>query len=102
MPAQPTNSSQNTGLVVVVVGIFMVIIAFLAVTYLNSDTIKENQSKNSEKGAADRADLTQITCALWDSVGDPKKVAPKIVIKIEAVCGDTRSPVRVSPSPLKG
>jgi hypothetical protein len=102
MPAQPTNSSQNTGLVVVVVGIFMVIIAFLAVTYLNSDTIKDNQSKNSEKGQVDRADLTQITCALWDSVGDPKTVDPKIVAKIETICEGTRSPVRVSPSPLKG
>jgi len=87
MPAQPVNSSQNTGLVVIVVGIFMVIIAFLAVTYLNSDTIKENQTKNSQKGAVERADLTQITCALWNSVGDPKKVDPKIVVKVEAVCG---------------
>lgn len=87
MPAQPANSSQNTGLVVIVVGIFMVIIAFLAVTYLNSDTIKENQDRNSQKGAVERADLTQITCALWNSVGDPEKIEPEIVKKIEAVCG---------------
>ncbi len=88
MPAQPTNSSQNTGLVVIVVGIFMVIIAFLAVTYLNSDTIKENQDKNSQIGQQDRADLTQITCALWTSVGDPKKVPADIVAKVEKVCGE--------------
>jgi hypothetical protein len=86
MPSQPANSSQNTGLVVIVVGIFMVIIAFLAVTYLNSDTIKQNQTKNSQIGQQDRADLTQITCALWNSVGDPKKVSPTIKAKVEAVC----------------
>lgn len=86
MPSQPANSSQNTGLVVIVVGIFMVIIAFLAVTYLNSDTIKQNQTKNSQIGQQDRADLTQITCALWNSVGDPKKVSPTIRAKVEAVC----------------
>lgn len=88
MPAQPTNSSQNTGLVVIVVGIFMVIIAFLAVTYLNSDTIKDNQNRNSERGVTERADLTQITCALWNSVGDPEKVDPEIVTKVETVCGE--------------
>lgn len=87
MPAQPTNPSQNTGLVVIVVGIFMVIIAFLAVTYLNSDSIKDNQTKNSEKGSAERADQTQIVCALWNSVGDPKRIEPEILKKIEAVCG---------------
>lgn len=87
MPAQPTNPSQNTGLVVIVVGIFMVIMAFLAVTYLNSDTIRDNQNKNSEKSSVERADQTQIVCALWNSVGDPKKVDPAIVKKIEAVCG---------------
>lgn len=88
MPAQPTNSAQNTGLVVIVVGIFMVIIAFLAVTYLNSDSIKQNQTKNSQIGQQDRADITQITCALWTSVGDPKKVDPKLVAKIEKLCKD--------------
>ncbi len=86
MSGQPTNSSQNTGLVVIVVGIFMVIIAFLAVTYLNSDTIKQNQTKNSQVGQQDRADLTQITCALWNSVGDPKKVDPVTVAKVKKVC----------------
>lgn len=86
MPGQPTNSSQNTGLVVIVVGIFMVIIAFLAVTYLNSDTIKSNQTKNSQIGQQDRADLTQITCALWKSVGDPKKVSPSVVAAVQKVC----------------
>lgn len=85
--AQPANSGQNTGLVVIVVGIFMVIIAFLAVTYLNSDTIKENQNRNSQKGATDREELTQITCALWRSVGDPKKVEPEVLDKVRAVCG---------------
>lgn len=88
MPAQPTNSSQNTGLVVIVVGIFMVIIAFLVVTYLNSDTIRQNQNRNSQIGQQDRADLTQITCALWSSVGDPKKVSPEIVAKVKKVCED--------------
>jgi flagellar basal body-associated protein FliL len=86
MSGQPTNSSQNTGLVVIIVGIFMVIIAFLAVTYLNSDTIKSNQTKNSQVGQQDRADLTQITCALWTSIGDPKKVDPAVVAKVEKVC----------------
>lgn len=86
MPAQPTNSSQNTGLVVIVVGIFMVIIAFLAVTYLNSDTIKENQDKNSQRGQTERTSLIQVTCALWASVGDPARVDPKISADIKALC----------------
>lgn len=86
MPTQSANTNQNTGLVVIVVGIFMVIIAFLAVTYLNSDSIKTNQDKNSQRAANDRSDLTDITCALWDSVGDRSKVAPTLVEKVEKVC----------------
>jgi len=84
--AQPANSGQNTGLIVFVVGVFMVIIAFVAVTYLNSNTIKENQDSNSQKSTTERADLTQITCALWRSVGDPKKVDPDVLAKVRAVC----------------
>lgn len=87
MPAQPANSSQNTGLVVIVVGIFMVIIAFLAVTYLNSDTIKQNQDKDSQKSQVERANLTQVTCALWKSVGDPKSVDADLLKKVQALCG---------------
>lgn len=87
MPAQPTNHSQNTGLVVIVVGIFMVIIAFLAVTYLNSDTIRENQDKNAKKGQTERSSLIQTTCALWASVGDPSKVEPEVVANIKETCG---------------
>lgn len=87
--AQPANSGQNTGLIVFVVGVFMVIIAFVAVTYLNSDTIKQNQTKNSQIGQQDRADLTQITCALWKSVGNPEKVDPDVLSKVREVCGQT-------------
>lgn len=87
MPAQPVSSAQNTGLVVIVVGIFMLIIAFLAVTYLNSDTIKSNQDRNSQKSQEERADLTQITCALWQSIGDPEKVDPSTTQKVQTLCG---------------
>lgn len=86
MPAQPTNSSQNTGLVVIVVGIFMVIIAFLVVTYLNSDAIKSSQSRNNQKAVSERSDLTDITCALWKSVGNPNKVDPAVVAKVRVAC----------------
>lgn len=86
MPTQPTNAAQNTGLVVIVVGIFMVVIAFLAVTYLNSDAIKSNQNKNNQKATTDRSDLTTITCGLWKSVGDPSKVDPSVVAKVRTVC----------------
>lgn len=87
MPAQPTTSSQNTGLVVIVVGIFMVIIAFLAVTYLNSGTIQENQKETSQQGKEERADLVQVTCALWNSVGEPGSVDTKTLTQVEALCG---------------
>jgi hypothetical protein len=86
VPAQPINSSQNTGLVVIVVGIFMVIMAFLAVTYFNSDAIKTSQSKNDRKASTDRSDLTTITCALWDSMGDPDRVDQEIVQEVQAIC----------------
>ncbi len=86
MPAQPTSTGQNTGLVVIVVGIFMVIIAFLAVTYLNSDTIRDNQKKNSEKSTVERANLTQITCALWQADQDHKDVDPALEKAVDAVC----------------
>jgi hypothetical protein len=86
VPAQPTNSAQNTGLVVIVVGIFMVIMAFLAVTYFNSDSIKTNQDKNSRRAVTERSELTDITCALWKSVGDSTTVDPEVLKKIEAVC----------------
>jgi len=85
---QPVNSGQNTGLVVIIVGIFMVIVAFLAVTYLNSDTIRENQDTNSTRSREERADLTQITCAIWQSVGEPKSVDQAMADKILAVCGE--------------
>lgn len=94
MPAQPTNHSQNIGLVVIVIGIFMVIVSFVAVTYLNGskiDTVKTNQ----KVGAAERGDLTDITCALWRSIGDPAKVEPTLRASVEAVC----SGVSASPTP---
>jgi hypothetical protein len=86
VPAQPTNPAQNTGLVIIVVGIFMVIITFLAVTYLNSDAIKTKQDKNSQSASTQRSDLLQITCALWDSVGEPEEVDPAVAAKVRAVC----------------
>ena len=86
MPTQPTNSAQNTGLIVIVVGIFMVIVAFLAVSYLTSDDIRTTQDKTSRKAADERSDLTQITCALWKSVGDPGSVEPEIAQKVQTIC----------------
>lgn len=87
--AQPANSGQNTGLIVFVVGVFMVIIAFVAVTYLNSDTIKENQDKNSQNSQDQRTDQLQVSCALWQSTGDPKKLDPVLLSKIQSICGQT-------------
>lgn len=90
MPAQPVSSSQNTGLVVIVVGIFMVVMTFLAVTYINSDTIKNNQDKNSQRGVIERADLTDVTCALWHSVGKPDALDAATLAKVKKVCGAAR------------
>ncbi len=89
MAAQPANSGQNTGLIVFVVGVFMVIIAFVAVTYLNSDTIKENQDKNSQTSQTQRSDLTQITCAIWRSTGVPKNLDAETLKRVRDVCGPT-------------
>lgn len=86
MPAQPTSSSQNTGLVIIVVGIFMVIIAFLAVTYLNSDQIRDNQDKNSQRSQIERSDLTKLTCALWEDLAKDKASDPKTVEDLSAIC----------------
>jgi hypothetical protein len=89
MSTQPTTPSQNTGLIVLVVGIFMVIVAFVAVTYFNGskiDTIKTNQTKNNQVGKAERGDLTDITCALWRSIGDPSRVDPTLRSQVESVC----------------
>jgi hypothetical protein len=96
MSVQPTSPSQNTGLIVLVVGIFMVIVAFVAVTYFNGskiDTIKNNQSKNSQVSTVERGNLTDITCALWRSVGNPSLVDPTLRTQVEGVCaGQTASP----------
>lgn len=89
MPAQSTSTGQNTGLIVMCVGIFMVIIAFLAVTYLNSDTIRTNQEKNSQKSSTERANLTQITCALWQADRDHSKVSPDLAKAVSAVCTES-------------
>jgi flagellar basal body-associated protein FliL len=97
-PTRPSSHSQNTGLIVLVVGIFMVIIAFVAVTYLTGskiDTIKTTQDKNSQVGKAERGSLTDITCALWRSVGDPGRVSATLRAEVESVCAS----VRVTPSP---
>lgn len=110
MPAQPTSPSQNTGLIVLVVGIFMVVTAFVAATYLNGskiDTIKSNQNKNSQIGKVERGSLTDITCALWKTVGDPARIDPALRAQVESVCSaptatPARSPVRTTASPLKG
>lgn len=95
-PVQPTSHSQNTGLIVLVVGIFMVIVAFVAVTYLNSskiDTVKSTQDKNSQIGKKERSDITDITCALWRSIGDPSRVDPGLRASVEAICSaQTASP----------
>jgi len=91
MATQPTSPSQNTGLIVLIVGTFMVIIAFLVATYLNGsklDTIKSTQNKNSQVGKAERGNLTDITCALWRSIGDPSKVDPTLRAEVEAVCSE--------------
>lgn len=88
-PAQPTSHSQNTGLIVLVVGIFMVIVAFVAVTYLNSnkiDNVRSTQDKNSQVGKAERGNLTDITCALWRSVGDSSRVTADLRAQVEKIC----------------
>lgn len=93
MPAQPAPS-QNTGLIVLVVGIFMVIVAFVAVTYFNGskiDTIKNNQTRNSQVGAVERGNLTDITCALWRSVGNPARLDRALRVQVESVCAATGS-----------
>lgn len=99
VPAQPTSHNQNTGLIVLVVGIFMVIVAFVAVTYFNGskiDTIKTTQDKNSQVGRVERGNLTDITCALWRSIGDPARVDPTLRAQVEAVC--SASAPAVTPS----
>lgn len=98
-PIQPTSHNQNTGLIVLVVGIFMVTIAFVAVTYFNGskiDTIKNTQDKNSQVGKTERGNLTDITCALWRSIGDPSHVDPTLRAQVESVCSAASSS---SPSP---
>lgn len=100
MPSQPTSPSQNTGLIVLVVGIFMVILAFVAVTYFNGskiDTIRTNQNKNSQVGKVERGNLTDITCALWRSIGDPNRVGATLRAQVEAVCADATGSPTVSP-----
>jgi flagellar basal body-associated protein FliL len=89
MAAPPARPSQNTGLIVLVVGIFMIIIAFGAVTYLNGNvnTVKQNQTKNSQVGQTERTALTAITCALWHSVGTPTRIDTTLRASVEAVCG---------------
>lgn len=97
--APPVSHSQNLGLIVLVVGIFMVIITFVSVTYLNGnkiDTIKSTQDKNSQVGKAERGNLTDITCALWRSIGDPARVDAALRAQVEAVCSTAASP---TPSP---
>lgn len=93
-PTPPTSHNQNLGLVVLVVGIFMVIITFVSVTYLNGnkiDTIKSTQDKNSQVGKAERGNLTDITCALWRSIGDPGRVDGTLRAQVEAVCASAAS-----------
>jgi flagellar basal body-associated protein FliL len=92
---QPTSHSQNLGLVVLVVGIFMVIITFVSVSYFNGnkiDTIKTTQDKNSQVGKAERGNLTDITCALWRSIGDPRRVDATLRAQVEAVCASAATP----------
>ncbi len=90
MAARPATS-QNTGLIVLVVGIFMVVIALVAVTYLNGNvsSIRQSQDKNSQVGKTERADLTDITCALWKSVGTTASLGPALRASVESVCGAT-------------
>lgn len=90
MPARPA-ASQNTGLIILVVGIFMVVITLVAVTYFHSNVtdIKQNQNKNSQVGKTERADLTDITCALWESVGTPVRLTATLRASVESVCGST-------------
>lgn len=98
-PAPTTSHPQNTGLIVLIVGIFMVIVAFVAVTYFNGskiDTIKSTQDKNSQVGKTERGNLTDITCALWHSIGDPKRVDPALRAQVETLCSAAAS---ASPSP---
>lgn len=90
-PAQPTSPSQNTGLIVLVVGIFMVIITFVAVTYFNSnkiDTVKSTQDKNSQVGKAERSNITDVTCALWRSVGDPSRIDAALRSSVQSICAN--------------
>lgn len=89
MAAQPASPSQNTGLIVLVVGIFMVILTFVAVTYFNSnkiDTVKSTQDKNSQVSKAERSDITDVTCALWRSIGQPDRVDAALRASVEAIC----------------
>lgn len=96
MPAQPTSPNQNTGLIVLVVGIFMVIVTFVAVTYFSSsklDSVKTTQDKNSQISQTERSNITSVTCALWRSIGDPSRVEPTLRASVESICSkDSASP----------
>jgi len=37
-------------------------------------------------GTVERGNLTDITCALWRSIGDPSRIDPALRAQVESVC----------------
>lgn len=91
--AQPTRSQNNAVLVFVITAIFMVLIAFLAFSFVTStdsfNKIQQNQQTGQQSRNTQNQDLTKITCSLWHimTTSPDVKPSPDTIAQMTQLCG---------------
>jgi predicted RND superfamily exporter protein len=90
---QPIRSQGNVPLIFVITAIFMILLAFLALSYVtNADNftkIKQNQQTGQQSRTNQNQDLTSITCSMWRTMTTIPNVSPSpsTVQQMTQLCG---------------
>lgn len=93
MIPQNVRPHNNNMLVFLITAIYMVLIAFLAFSYVtNTDhfqQIQKNQQTGQQSRNHQQQDLTAITCSMWHTMTTSPyvKPSPSTVAQMSALCG---------------
>lgn len=91
--AQPIRPPSNTNLIFLITAIFMILLAFLALSYVtnadNFSKIKQNQQTGQQSRNNQNQDLTAITCSMWRTMQTIPSASPSpsTVRQMTQLCG---------------
>lgn len=90
---QPIRPQGNTALAFTITAIFMILLAFLAYSYVTNmssfSQIQQNQQTGQQSRTNQNQDLTSITCSLWHTMTTIPSVqpSPSTVQQMTKLCG---------------